>query len=77
MEVNARTDAGGSLCVEVQDISGKSIPGFGLSECIPFNGDKVSTEIKWERARLEEFNSRIVRLRFVLRTASPFTFCVA
>jgi hypothetical protein len=40
----------------------------------PFCGDKVSAGITWERARLEELNSRIVRLRFVLRSASLFTF---
>ncbi len=72
--INARTEAGGSIRVELQDPEGNVFPGFSLDDCIPFSGNKVKKEMRWKRARVEEINWRVVRLRFVLNRAQLFTF---
>ena len=74
--VNAQTDAGGSIKVEVQDAEGNVFSRFGLDDCLPFSGDRVAEEVRWKQACFDEVNGRVVRLRFVLQGARLYTFRV-
>ena len=72
--VNARTQDGGSVAVEVMDGEGNVFPGLSLSDCLPFSGDETAHEIRWRQSRIEEMCRRVIRLRFVLREAKLYTF---
>ena len=72
--INAQTDPGGSIRVEVQDVEGNVFPGLGLEECKPFSGDAVSYPVEWKISSLQEVFGRIVRLRVVLDKARLYTF---
>ena len=75
--VNAQTDPGGSMRVEVQDAEGHPFPEFHLDDCLVFSGDGVAREVRWRRARFEEVNRRVIRLRFVLEGARLYTFRIS
>ena len=75
--LNGQTDRSGSIRVEVQDAEGNPFPELGLDDCIPFSGDRVAHEVRWKRARLEEVNRRVIRLRLVLEGARLYTFRIA
>ncbi|MDW8198266.1 MAG: hypothetical protein RMJ56_11750, partial [Gemmataceae bacterium] len=65
--VNYSTSAGGGLQVEIQDESGKPIPGFRLDECVPLVGDAIQQPVRWKsNPDLARLAGKIVRLRFVL-----------
>lgn len=71
--VNLSTSAGGSMRVEVQDESGKPIPGFSLKECKPLVGDSIEMAVRWGKsAGLAKLAGTPVRLRFVLQEADLF-----
>ena len=63
--------------MEVQDAEGNPFPELGLDDCIPFSGDRVAHEMRWKRARMEEVNRRVIRLRLVLEGARLYTFRIA
>ena len=75
--VNGQTDLGGSIRVEVQDAEGNPFSELGLDDCYPFSGDRVTHEVRWKRAGLEEVNGRVVRLKVVLEGARLYTFRIA
>jgi hypothetical protein len=75
--INARTDAGGSIRVEIQDAEGNVLPSLSLDDCIPFSGDRVEHEVRWKRARFEEMNCRVIRLRVMLERACLYAFRIA
>ena len=52
--------------MEVQDAEGNPFPELGLDDYIPFSGDRTAHEVRWRRARPEEVNGRVVRLRVLL-----------
>ncbi len=75
--INARCEAGGSIRAEVQDAEGNPLPELCLDDALVFSGDRVAHEVRWRRARFEEVNRRVIRLRFVLEGAKLYSFRVA
>ncbi len=75
--LNGQTDPGGSIRVEVQDAEGNPFPELRLEDCVPFSGDRVGHVVRWKRARLEEVNRRVVRLRVVVKEARLYAFRIA
>ena len=75
--LNGQTDPGGSIRVEVQDAEGNPFPELRLEDCVPFSGDRVGHVVCWKRARLEEVNWRVVRLRVVVEGARLYAFRIA
>ena len=75
--INTATEGGGSVRVEVQDAEGNVFPELALEDCVPFSGDRVAHEVRWKRARFEEVNRRVIRLRVVLEGARLYTFRIA
>src|SRR5690606_389519 len=46
--INAATNPGGKLLVELQDADGKPLPGFTAKDCQPFNGDQIAHTVAWK-----------------------------
>lgn len=62
----------GDTRVEVQDESGKAIPGFSLEDCTPLKGDLVDETVTWKGGSLAAHAGQPVRLRFVLHESDLF-----
>jgi hypothetical protein len=73
LALNYATSAAGSVQVEVQDESGKPLPGFALADMAPLYGDELEALATWKAgADLTSLAGKPVRLRFVLRDADVF-----
>ncbi len=62
----------GWLKVEVLDAAGKPLPGYGLDECIPLQGDSTIQTVAWKKRK--ELPRQPVRLRFQMQNASLYSF---
>ena len=71
--VNAAVEPGGSLRVELRDETGRKIPGRGLDDCEPFNGDEVTHVMRW-RGGPVQLAGQTVRAHFVLDRARLYAF---
>lgn len=75
LSVNFATSAGGNLRVEIQDTSGKPIPGYSLSECPPMVGDSIDQTVRWTKGNsVAPLQGQPVRLRMVLQDADLYSF---
>ena len=71
--INFSTSAVGSLRLELLDVDGKPLPGFGLQNFPELYGDKIDAPVAWkDGADLSSLAGKPVRLRFVLRDADLF-----
>jgi hypothetical protein len=71
--VNYSTSAGGRLQVEIQDVRGKPLPGFALTDCERLVGDAIEQRVEWSNSgQLASLVNQSVRLRFVLQDADLF-----
>lgn len=74
LEINYSTSAGGQIRVELQDETGRPLPGFALSDCVPIYGDEIARVVRWKSgADLGALASRPVRLRFAMEDADLFS----
>ncbi len=70
--VNADAE-NGYIIAELLDVSGNVIPGYKAGECIPVQDDNILQVVKWKKnSELPE--SRLFRIRFILKNASLFGF---
>jgi len=75
LTLNAATSAAGGIHVEIQDPSGKSLPGYSLADCPELFGDELSHEVRWRAGGdVKSLAGKPVRLRFVLRDADLYSF---
>jgi len=73
--LNFATSAAGSIRVEIQDATGKPLPGFALADCPPIFGDAVQRPVAFKQpAALKSLAGTPVRLRFELADADLFAF---
>lgn len=73
LELNCCATAGGSLRVEIQDVNGRSLPGFALADCLPIAGDDIARIVKWKGGdSVQSLAGTPVRLRFVMTNADLF-----
>lgn len=67
--------SGGSVRVELQDATGKPIPGFTLAECVPFRENAVAGRATWKSgSNLASIAGRPVRLNIEVARARLFAF---
>jgi hypothetical protein len=65
----------GSLRVEVQDASGRPIPGLAMDDCPEHFGDEIDGVVRWSSgASLAALAGSPVRLRFALKDADIYAF---
>jgi hypothetical protein len=86
LQLNVATGAGGSVQVEIQEPSGKPIPGFTLEDADEINGNYIRVLARWRAELVQKMRrpqgdpdvstlaGRPVRLRFVMRDAKLFAF---
>jgi hypothetical protein len=73
--VNFATSAAGDIRAEIQEASGKPLPGFSLDDCPPVFGDAIERSIAWKSGGdVSQLAGQTVRLRFVLRDADLYSF---
>jgi hypothetical protein len=71
--LNYATSAAGALQVELQDASGKVIPGYAISDMPELFGDEFDAEVAWKKhANVAALAGKVVRLRVWLRDADLF-----
>ena len=74
LKVNFSTSAAGSVRVEIQDVEGKPIPGFALTDCHVLFGDELDRVVSWEAgADVSGLAGKPVRLRFELKDADLYS----
>ena len=72
--LNYATSAAGSIRVEIQDESGKPIPGFTLEDSPERYGDEIEGTFTWQsNADLGTLAGKPIRLRFVLKDADLYS----
>lgn len=77
LTLNYATSAAGSIQVELQDESRKTVPGYALADMPVLYGDELDKVICWqERPDLAELNGRPVRFRFVMKDADLYALQV-
>jgi hypothetical protein len=73
LHLNYATSAAGSVQVELQDESGKPLPGFALADMPPLYGDELEAMATWTSGGdLSSLSGKTVRLRFVLKDADLY-----
>jgi hypothetical protein len=74
LSLNYSTSAAGSVRVEIQEESGKPIPGFALEDAEELYGDSVDQTVEWKNGTDVSLAGRPIRLRFVLRDADVYSW---
>lgn len=74
LEINYATSAAGEVRVELQDASGKALPGFSLEDCAPIWGDHIARVVKWKGGGdVGVHAGKTVILRFAMSDADLFS----
>jgi formylglycine-generating enzyme required for sulfatase activity len=74
LTMNYVTSAPGWIRVEVQDASGKPIPGFRLTDCPEIVGDEIDRVVQWRNgADVSALAGKPIRLRFVMKAADLYS----
>ncbi len=75
LTLNFATSAAGGIRVEIQDTSGKPIPGFTISEAREQIGNEIERIVFWEAGTdVSRLAGRPVRLRFAKDDADLYAF---
>ena len=73
LQMNFSTSAAGSIQVEIQDASGKPIPGFALEDCPEIFGNRINQVVAWKQGSdVSKLAGKPIRLRFVLKDADLY-----
>jgi hypothetical protein len=59
LELNFSSSVTGSIRVEVQDETGKSIPGFRLQDCDEIFGDQLERVVTWRRGHADVLDENL------------------
>jgi len=71
--INFATSASGRIHCEIQDASGKPIPGFALSDCKEIGGDEIERTVHWKGGSdVSKLAGKPVRLRFMMKDGDLF-----
>lgn len=75
LELNYSTSAVGSIKVEIQDVDGQALPGFGVADFPEKFGDEIGGKVSWnEGGDVGALAGKPIRLRFVLKDADIYAF---
>lgn len=76
LEINYATSAAGSVRVEIQDATGKPVPGFALVDCPEIIGDQIARKVAWKQGSdLSKLAGQPIRLRFVMQETDLYAMC--
>lgn len=75
LHINFSTSAAGKVLVELQDMDGRAISGFALSDCVESIGDELHRRVYWKGGKKPGMIAGSpVRLRIALRDADLYAF---
>ncbi|MFN7922260.1 MAG: hypothetical protein U0Q16_19305 [Bryobacteraceae bacterium] len=74
LAINYSTSAAGSVRVEIQDATGRPIPGFTLADNAELYGDSLDQVVEWKSPDVSALAGKPVRLRFEVRDADLYSF---
>ena len=75
LQLNINVNASGEARVELQDPTGRAIPGYCLDECDRIMWNDVAHTVRWRGASdVSAIAGRPVRLRIVMRAAKLYAF---
>lgn len=75
LELNFSTSAPGGVRVELQDASGKPLPGFTLADANELIGDEIGRTYSWKGGEsIAALKGQAIRLRFVMKDADIYAF---
>lgn len=75
LQLNVDTSAGGTVKVEIQDASGKAIPGFSESDSDEINGNYIRASVSWNgKTDVSSLAGKPIRVRFILRDTKLYSF---
>ncbi len=73
--INYSTSAVGGIKTEIQDVEGKPIEGYSMSDSEELYGDSLAQPVLWKNGSdLSELSGKPIRLRFILKDADLFSF---
>ena len=74
LAINYSTSAAGDIRIEIQDASGKPIPGYGLVDCLPIVGDHIERIVTWKKGSdVSSIARDPIRLRIVMLDSDLFS----
>jgi hypothetical protein len=74
LEINYATSAAGGIRVELQDASGKPVPGLTLEDSQEIIGDHIARVVTWKSgSSVAAVAGKPVRLRFVMKDADLYS----
>jgi len=75
IQINARTNEGGSIAAEILDAKNRVLEGFSRKDCIPFQGDSVDHTLRWKSDRFpEERLEEDKKIRFFISKGELFSY---
>jgi hypothetical protein len=75
LSLNISTSAAGGARVELEDESGRPLPGFALEDCWEIVGDTLDYTVRWKNgSAVASLAGRPVRMRIALRDADLYSF---
>jgi len=75
LSLNYSTSAAGGIRVEIQDSSGKPLPGRGMADCKEIYGDELERIVTWTDGNdVGRWAGQPIRLKFAVRDADLFSF---
>jgi hypothetical protein len=75
LALNFATSAAGGILAEIQDASGKPLPGFALADAVETIGNETGRAVRWKSgADVSSLAGKPVRLRFVMKDARLYSF---
>ena len=73
LQLNYATSATGSVRIELQDESGRPLPGFALADMPELFGDEFDAVVKWKTGTdLAALRGKTIRLRVQLKDADLY-----
>lgn len=73
--LNYSTSGAGEIRVELQDDSGRPLPGYTLADCDVLIGDRIDGVVSWHGQRsVARYMNKPVRLRFEMVDADIYSF---
>jgi len=75
LSLNFSTSAAGGIRVEIQDPTGRPLPGFALDDCPPVFGDSVERTVSWKGGTdVGKLAGQPIRVSFELKDADLYAF---
>ena len=74
LSLNFATSVSGSILIELQDMNGKPLPGYAISDCDELFGDTTDRIVTWKnKSDVSDLAGKTIRVRMVLNGADVYS----